>query len=597
MIFPVNTSAEYLNDIVTEPSLKKALQLIKAHKNSEAIAILSCYQPNVNSASHYHFVYARALMESEKLLDSLDHLRWVYLYCQDNELKELALLERANIYLKSKQYYEAKGFYTIFINEFGNSKYLNRAHSGLGRSLAGIGLLQKALEHFERADSLPEALFGKASVLHMLGKIEEASKLYQTALSSPINVYYFQDSDEAIYYYGENLRITGKLAQSKKYLSSIKLSSPFKYKAEIGLGMIAMKENMPNAAIEHFSLALFSKENQVIKQALLNLAKVQINVGKVNEAKLNLEKIRQNYFSGAEYDEATLLLSKLYKKEEKIKEAVSLLKELVFKGAFLDESLGELQTILKDLKEKDKTRFIALWRSVAPLLLNTSCEQFLLAIAEDLKESNQLFLELAMWLLKHGSTNAKVWSLEAIANAYSEIGDTKAATSYTKELKKLTSDTDKVYRLEAKIFFEMKDFKSAALRLLSLRKTEKEDIDLFLSSVASISDQKTALTLYEKAIKTFDGLLQGEIYISLADVLYRLNNKEDAVHYYGLSLQQKPVDDWALYRIGALSESKEEKKYYFNEINQKDTMIKNLSGVLLKENELNGKLKKVFYEN
>jgi hypothetical protein len=349
---------------------------------------------------------------------------------------------------------------------------------------------------------------------------------------------------------------------------------------------------MPNTAIEHFRLALFSKENQVIKQALLHLAKVQINVGKVNEAKLNLEKIRQNYFSGPEYDEATLLLSKLYKKEERIKEAISLLKELVLKGSFLDEALGELEAILNDLKEKDKTTFIAMWRSVDTLLLNSYHEQFLLNIADGLKESNQLFLKHAMWLLKHGSTHAKVWSCEVIANFYSDIGGTKTAIYYTKMLKKLTSDTDKVYRLEAKILFEKENFKSAALRLLSLREIEDRDIDLFLSSVASISNQKTVLTLYEKAIEKYNGF--GELYISLADVLYRLNKKEDAMYYYGLSLQKKPVDNWALYRIGTLSESKKKKKYYFNEISQGDTIIKNLSSVLLKENDINRKLDNLF---
>jgi predicted negative regulator of RcsB-dependent stress response len=591
IFFPVNIHAEYLDDIVTEPSLKKVWELIKANRNSEAIEIISKYQQDVHSASQYHFVYAKALMKSERLFDSLYHFRWVYLHCKDNELKELAILERARIYLKLKLYHEAKGSYTIFLKEFGNSKYLKRAHSGLGKSLTGIGLLQNALAHFDKAGNLPEALFGKANVLHILDKVEEANKLYQTALSSSINKSYFQGSDETRYYYGENLRIIGKFYQSKKYLSSIKISSPFKYKAEIGLGIIALKENMPKTAIEHFNFALLSKEKKVIKKALLNLAKVQITIGKIDEAKLSLEEIRHNYFSGTEYDEATLLLSKFYKKEGKINEAISLLKELAFKGAFLDETLGELETILLDLEKKDKTKFIALWMSVGSLLRDSSREQFLLTIAEGLKESNQLFLEHAIWLLDHGSTHATIWSFEELSNFYSEIGDTETASYYTRSLKKLTGDTDKVYRLEAKILFEMKNFKSAALTLLLLKEVEDKDIKLFLAFVASISDQKAALTLYEKAIEKFGGF--GELYISLADVLFKLNRKEDAMYYYGLSFQKKPADNWALYRIGTLSKSEEKKKEYFNEINQRDITIKNLSSVLLKEKDINGKLNKI----
>lgn len=591
IIFPASAHGEHLDDIVTEPSLKKVWELIKADRSSEAIEILSKYQKKIRSSSQYHFVYATALMKSKKFFDSLYHFRWVYLNGKENELKELALLERSGIYLKLKLYHEAKGFYTIFLNKFGNSKYLKRAHSGLGKSLAGIGILENALAHFDKAGNLPEALFGKANVLHILGKVEEANRLYQTALSSSINERYFQDSDETRYYYGENLRIMGRLSQSKRYLSSIKVSSPFKYKAEIGLGKIALRENKPKTAIEHFNYALLSEENKVTKEALLNLAKVQITMGKTDEAKINLEKIRLSYFSDTEYNEAALLLSKFYKKEGKIDEATSLLKELAFKGAFLDETLGELENIVLDLKKKDKTKFIALWKSIGSLFLDSSREQFLLSIAEGLKESNQPFIEHALWLLDHGSRHAKIWSLEALARYYLEIGDTETASYYTGGLKKLTGTTDKVYRLEAKIFFEMKNFKSAALTLLLLTEVEDGDIKLFLDSVALISDQKAALVLYEKAIEKFGG--SGELYISLADALFKLNRKEDAMYYYRLSFQENPADNWALYRIGTLSESEKKKKEYFNQINQGDTTIKNLSSVLLKEKDINGKLKKI----
>ena len=522
IIFPVSTHAEYLDDIITEPSLKKAWELIKANRSSKAIEILSQYQQDVHSVSQYHFVYAKALMKNERLSDSLYHFRWVYLHCKESELKELALLERARIYLKLKLYHEAKGFYTIFTKEFSNSKYLKRAHSGLGKSLTGMGLLQNALAHFDKAGNLPEALFGKANVLHILGKVEEANKLYQTALSSSINKNYFQESDETRYYYGENLHIIDRVSESKKYLSSIKVSSPFKYKAEIGLGIIALRENKPKTAIEHFSFALLSKENKVIKEALLNLAKVQIKVGKIDEAKFNLEKIRHNFFSGTEYNEATFLLSIFSKKEGKIDEAISLLKELSFKGAFLDETLGELETILLDLEKNDKAKFIALWRSVGSLFLDSSREQFLLSIAEGLKESNQLFLEHTIWLLDHGSSHAKVWSCEELSRFYSEVGNTENAIYYIGNLKKLTGNTDKIYRLESKIFFEMKNFSSAALTLLLLSEIEDGDIKLFLDSAASISDQKAALTLYEKAIDKFGG--SRELYISLADVLFACTN-------------------------------------------------------------------------
>ena len=97
-----------------------------------------------------------------------------------------------------------------------------------------------------------------------------------------------------------------------------------------------------------------------------------------------------------------------------------------------------------------------------------------------------------------------------------------------------------------------------------------------MDSAASISDQKAALTLYEKAIDKFGG--SRELYISLADVLFALNRKKDALYYYGLSFQKKPADNWALYRIGILSESEKKTKEYFNKINQKDITIKNLSG-------------------
>lgn len=588
IILPAASGAESFEELIKAPPLKKAWESLKTNRPSEGIKILSEYQPDTESLAPYHFIYARAMGATQKSLQAIEHLRWAYLYSPKGEMKELSLLERAEAYLKMKYFYEARSDHLVFIKNFPDSKYLGRAHIGLAKSLAGIGLLRDAVKHYEKAGNISEAIFSKANALQGLGRVKEANEAYTSAVFRDSS--YVQRSEETLYYFGENLRLMGRLSDARKYLSSVKDAS-FKDKAEISLGLIAAEESKTDEALKHFRSALLSRDRQVKRRALFNLAEAQTKAGRVDEAKVNLEEIRYKYPYSREYDEVILRLSKLYSKEGKFSGAVSLLKELVFRPSPLREALDEFEAIILDVKGKDTAQFLDLWKSVGPWLLDSSREQFLLKIAEALKNTGRPFLEISVWLSKYGSEAAKTKSLAALASFYAEMGNTNTANEYLRRIKIMKGSGDEILRAEAKIFYAGKDFRSASERLLSIKKIEQGDLNLLGDTLTSAKDVKKAITLYEKAIKETGG--NSDVYIRLADILYELGKKTDALNYYRLALNKGPANEWALYRIGTLSDG-DEVEEMFKKVGKGNSVLSNLASARLMELNITRKVLETF---
>ncbi len=576
ILLPLDSDAEHGNESIKTPTLKKTLESLKLEMYSETIKILSEYRSEVKNEAAYHFIYGRALKETKRFHDSLEHFRLAYLYASNNELKELSLLERAEVYFKMKRFREARALYILFLKNYPDSEYLKKTHLGLAKSLAGIGLLRDSLKYYDKAEKGPESVFGKASILQRLGMVKEANGLYATGIEQYRN--YLQGSDESRYYLGENLRSMGKLSEAKEYLLSLK-GSPYEYEAELSLGMIATGESETENAIKHFHAALLSTNRDIRRHALLNLARAHIINGNVNEAKLSLEEIRYKHFYGDEYDEAILKLSEIYRMEGKFDAAASLLKELVMRPSPLREALDGLEAILQDVKERDMPQFIHLWKSVGPWLLESSREPFLLNIAGALKDTGKPFLEVTLWLLKHGSTETKMRSLKALADFYAVIGDTKIARVYIERLRKAYGTTDEILRMEAEIFYEDRDFRSLAEKIMAIKRIKQEDLRLFMDTFTSAKDVEKAIIFYEKTLKKLRG--EAEIYNKLADVLYELHRNNDSLHYYKLALQSDPINEWALYRIGSLDGTGG--KEILKKISNGDSAISNLAGEIVRE--------------
>jgi|Deesub1362A_J573_1020465.scaffolds.fasta_scaffold00398_4 tetratricopeptide (TPR) repeat protein len=585
IFLPVFSWASF-EGLINSPALKEAWESVRTDRIFKARKILSAYKPEPESLAMYHFIYAKTV---ENPLDAIEHLRWAYLYSTEDELKELALLQRADTYLELGYFQEARSDYLIFIKTFPASRYIKEAHKGLAKALMRLGVYREAIEHYEKAGDTPESLFGKANALQQLGLVKEAAKAYEKAMSRYKG--YILSSDEALYYYGKNLRARGRLSEARKYLASVKGAS-YRDRAEICLGQIAMTQGRINEAIDHFSSALYSSSRDVRRTALLNLALAQIKAGRFQEAKANLEEIRYNYPYGKGYDEAILRLSRLYSREGDYTTAVSLLKELVFRLSPVKEALDEFEAILMEVKEKDTAQFIKLWKSVGPWLLDRSREKTLIEVADALKPAGEPFLEVSDWLLKHGSPRAKARSLTALTTYYAEVGDIKTAKKYLEEIKAIKRSSDDVFRAEAKVFYASGDFKSAAEKLLLIKELSEEDLSLLADTLTSAKDIKKAIEFYEKALRKVR-VKEAEDYIALADVLYEQGEKAEALKYYKLSLEKEPDNEWVLYRIGVLSDRKEAERI-FKKIGENNSVIGRLASARLKEFSVVKRMEEMF---
>lgn len=591
IILPVASRAESFEEMIEVDSLKKAWGSLKTKRPLEALTLLSEYHhdtADTESRAQYHFIYAKAMEATKKPFDAVEHLRLAYLYSEKSGMKELSLFERAETYLRMNCFHEAKSNYYIFIKNFPDSHYLEKVHLGLAKSLMGIGLFKDAAGQYEKAHNVPEALFGKANALHRLGNIKEANDVYTAAISQDSS--YLKKSDETLCYLGENLRLMGRLTDARRYLTAVKDTS-FKGKAEISLGLIAAEESKKVEAVNHFRSALLSRDRQVKSQALLNLAEAEIKAGRVNEARGHLEEIRYRYPYGREYERSLVTLSRLYRNEGKLSEALSLLKELVFKQSPPKEALDELEVILLEVKEKDTVQFMEHWKYVGQRLLDRSRMQFLLKIAEALENTGQPFLEITTWLSKHGSDSVKTKSLSVLAEFYADMGDISTAQKYLRNIRAMKGSGDEIIRVEAKILYNENDFKSVSEKLMSIKNMQQVDLKLLGTTLTSAKDINKALAFYQRAIKEKGG--NSEDYMRLADILYERGKKTDALKYYRLALSKDQENEWALYKIAEFSDVTEAEEM-LKRTKKGNSVFSSMARVRLRELSITRKMSELF---
>lgn len=583
---PINSWAEPIDDIIKPQQLKKAWDLLKDRKPQEAINTISEYQTDDSSLPYYYFIYGKALREIKKASMAVENLRKAYIY-STGDLRALSLIERAHSYFDMEYFYEAGTDYRRFIKEFPDSKYIQQAHLGLAKSMSAIGLLREALRHYELVGDIPDAVFGKANTLQRLMMIKEANDIYMSAIQK--NSEYIKKDDESLYYFGENLRLMNKYLEAKRYLLLVQ-GSRFKDKASISLGLIAADESRMQEAIKYFNLALLSKDRKIKRQALLNLADIHLKLGKMNEAIGNLESIRYEYPYGSEYYEAIFRLSGLYRQKDQFSRAVSLLREIIFSASsFRRNALDELEEIILDAIEKDKSLFVELWQSMGKWMFDGSREQTLLKVAEALENKSILFFEIYLWLSKYGSKDAKILSISAISNFYADIGDANKAEEYIKMLKGMKASGDDIKKLEAKIHFIKGNGDSSAELLLSIKNLSSEDLDLLGKTLRSAKDIKKAAVVYERALKNKGG--DSLAYIRLADILYEQGRTTEALNYYKLAMDKDPSNEWVLYRISTIENVDNEDN---NRKIKNDPILVRMANIRLRELDINKKTMEIF---
>jgi tetratricopeptide (TPR) repeat protein len=574
-----------MNDVKSQ-SLERAMECIQATNPAEALKILAGYQPSSQDLSLYHYAYAKAYELSKRQYESIAHFRMAYLYSKDDEMKERSLLERAEAYAKIGFHSEATLVLRIFLKKFPHSPYETRAFLGLADSLYRLGLFTEAEEAYEKAGNSTRASYGKANALHSMGKIKDAHEIYLAMLERDRG--YVESSQETLYNVGENLRLMGEISAARIYFNST-TASPLKYRAFRSLGLIEFEEGHLDTAKKFFYSALQSPEKQLRRQALLNLTDTYMKQGRQEDAKSILLEIRRKYPYGKEYEEALLLLSQLYKKEGNFKESTSLLKELVFRHPPNQKALDEFESLILEAEEKGEEEFLKLWQNVGHWLLQPSRSQSLLKIAKGLKHSGKPYLETCTWLSQYGSNDVKSESILLLADFYADLGDSARAMKYL-QIKGLTGKNDDVLRITAKIHRANSEYQKAARLLLDIKELNQGDLVFLADLLESVQNDHKIMEFFKRALNRLSA--PPWAYLKLADVLYKMGRKADALQYYQtvVSLYQKGPEiktqdlQWALYRISELSSSADAKNTLESIRKKNDTdTVHRFSVLLLRE--------------
>ena len=580
-------------------SIKKAMEFISSNRPAEAIRMLSGHTPSPDEFSSYHYVYAKANELLNRQFDSLEHFRLAYIY-SPKEMKEFILLERAETYTKMRHYPEAVITFRMFLRDFSNSRYAARAYLGLGDSLYKLGFFNEAIASYEKAGNLSSALYKKANALQCLKRIEEAYRIYIAMIARDSG--YLKSSEETLYHIGENFRQMGKFSEASDYLNSIKAPS-LKHRADISLGLIAMEELRIDLAIKYFNLAVLSDDRQLRRQALLHLASAYTKSGREDMAKSRLLEIRNRYPYGKDYDAAVLMLAQIYKKEGKVNEAVPLLKELVIRHSPDRAAIDELEIIILKVKDTDADAFLELWRAVGRWLLEPSRSQSLLEIAKGLRDAGKSFLDVFTWLFKYGSDDVKAQALLALAEFYADMGDREGGSRCLLGIELLRDgikgNRDDILRIKAKLYVMDARYQKAVQAILSIKDVKQGDIVLLSDIFGSTDNTRKVVEFYKTALESTGG--PSKVYVRLADILYGMGRKQEALKYYRILASIQPTaqgvaaDDirWALYRISILSEGEESVVALKRTLDGND-ILSRFSSARLKESGLSERMRRVF---
>lgn len=592
------------NDFIPD-KLKHVWDILRKENNPyRVISEFSESKPaDAESLAAYHFIYGEAFDAAKEYFEAIEHLRLAYIYASHETLKELALLRRAEVYTKLGFFYEAKSNYSVFINHYPSSKYIARAHLGLADSLSETGSFDEAVEHYEKAGRHPEVLFNVANALQKLERTEDAGKAYVNAMLADST--YPERSQETCFLYAENLRMSGKLNDAKKLLSTIE-SGRFRDKARISLGLIASDSSDLDGAAAYFQSVIFSTDMKVRVNALFNLSLVHLKAGKLKESILAIEEIRKNYPNSSMYDDALLVLSKLYRQEGKIKESVALLKELVYGKQPPKEAFTELEEILIEASEKkgigkgEEVRFTDLWRDVGQWLLDETRGDFLLKVSVKLRPEGEPFVQLCSWLAENASGKVRINAAIDLADYYADLHDTRMAEKYMTIVKetsrelKVKESGDVMLRVEARIGHAGKNDEQALKNLMAVKDFDGRDFkllgDIINELKGSGTDIQQAAAYYEKMINRVGG--EADDYLRLGDILYE-QNKKNALVYYRTAYERDPENEWAIYRIGLIVDMPETNEM-FSKLQNSDSLMSRVARNKLMEINLLNKMEVVY---
>ncbi len=575
-------------------TIKNAEKLITDNKPDEAIKVLSEYKVDEKELSKYHYIYYKACEKNGQIHEAITHLRLSYLYALEESVKERLLLERANLYFKNGYYPEAASTYRQFLRYYSKSNKKEEARLGLADTLFMQELFIEALLNYEEGGINPRAILGKANIYQSMGRVEDARKLYMSVISAKE---YIQSSPETLYNLAENFRMSGNLSDAKVFYNAIQ-DKFVKLKAYIGLGLISMSEAKYDEAIKYFGLSSESPDRKTRVKAFINLSDAYLKIGRNDEAKKILMDIQKHYYYSKDYDLAILRLVKILKKEGNFEGAINYLKEISTKKSPPKEAIDEFESIILESMSSNSEEFLKLWNTFGRLILDPKRSKSLIQIAEALRSSGKPFLELCTWLSNNGTSDVKARCYFLLADFYADIGDVRKASVNIKYVK---GKSDEILRVKAKILREKKDYQKAMDTLLSIKELHPNDIVFFAELLESSKDMKKSVDFCEDALKKIGAPLK--VYIKLADTLYRMGRESDALKFYQIVASLKPETrkdltsedaGWTYYMVSKLSKENNSNYYIKNNETVKNDIYSKSAEVVLKENEIQERMKRIF---
>jgi tetratricopeptide (TPR) repeat protein len=561
-------------------------ELLKASKPEEALLLLSTFRPVEKELSAYHALFATALVQSKRPTEAIEHFRLAYLYATSKDEKERLLLERSETYKQMTYYSEAVIAYKNFFKSYPQSPFLQRAHFGMAESQYRLGRFREAIESYDKSGESLKAQYGKANALHSLGMYQEANDLYLALIKKDKK--YLDSAPETVYNFGENLRLLGRLLDAKIYLNSIK-DPAWQPQAYVGLGLIALQEKKYEIAIKTFTEVLTTSDRKLRQRTLLHLAEAHLKAGDPEEALPRLLEIRKEYPYGKEYDAALLHIARIYKNRGKSADAVGLLIELVSRRIPVVEALEELEVLVLEMKDKDRAELLRVWNLTGHWLLDSSRTASIVRVARGLRSTGKPYLDICKWLIRNGTEDGKSQGRLLLADFYADMGDGGMALQYAKRARIKKMD-DEAYRIFARVYTVGNEYKQAADALLKIKEFREQDVLLLINATRSLQDRDKALS-FCKALLDKPGW-SSTAYVRLADLLFDLGKKQDALVYYqtaaslklngqGSTAQALADIEWANYRVSLLS-SKAKSMDALVKIQKRKTAMGRFAGAELK---------------
>lgn len=597
-----------VSKVLTTPGLKQAWIFLEVNDYKRAEEALNeCYMNTTETGAACNFIYARILDRQKNPLGAIEAYRKSYTRSTNASIREEALFRKSELFFERRYYYEALAGFRQFARLFPNAKNTEKAYLYLAKSLDLTKNQPEALEAYEKAGDSSAALYGKANMLQRLGKSKEAQEAYDKAVRQDAG--YMEKNEETYVLYGENLFQTGNIPKAKEVFQQItdnktatddrtiydnktrtvtKPDKNLKDKVNLALGVIEASGSNDKDAVKYLTMAAKSRNTDVKTKALLQLAGIQLASEQLAEARKSLDALKRLSVSGKDREDKDMLSFALLLKEKDYKEAVKVLKSMFAKQPDSKELMQKLETVLNDAVQTDKEQFIALWDDNGNKLMDAAHEKLILQAAEVLKErGGKPYRDVLEWILRHSSDEERQKALYALSEYYADIGDKVTAVKYLGLLKRFKVPADDILRSEAKVLYENNDLKGVYEKLTAMKHLKKEDIPMLRDTVSVAVDKEKALAFYQQAMKGLGGETGDAM--TMAENLYLIGKKDEAVYYYKQVLAKDPSDEWALYRTGMilggaegkealkkLSEGKSQLSKFARSIIQGDSINKSL---------------------